>query len=400
MKTRAYNNAIDLLHHSLILFTILFGTYFTKQPVFGPLYLHDACLLLIVSIASIRIASRYTFQPIIILLLISIIYLILSLVMRSGLTTVILRQYALFGYCLMFYILFNKTFQEGSYAIHIRFLRLCGIISLILQCVFVFVVIIQGNNPLLDYNYFSPAIVIGLIVAASAWMAYVKDVRAKLAGFLAILALVLTTGHSSAFLAVFLAGFTFLFLKVNAKSKSIIIWTGLISIFLLWLFLPQFQDANANWRMMIWGHILQNSITQQFGLIGNGFGVPFFDEEIIKSLYHDIGATGFFGTDKPFEAYNSTAHNFFITVVFSIGLIPALLILYPFFKSIPFHFKADKLRATSDAEFIFMALIGSTVWAAFNVVLELPHSAGLYWLIYFTCLASMETSRQPGSIPN
>ena len=135
------------------------------------------------------------------------------------------------------------------------------------------------------------------------------------------------------------------------------------------------------------------------GIIGNGFGVPFFDEEIIKKLFHDIGSTGFFGSDKPLEAYTSTAHNFFVTVVFSIGLIPAFLMLYPFFKSLSFHFGGDAKGTTPDARFIFMALVGSTVWAAFNVVLELPHSAGLYWLIYFTCLASMETSRQLRSIP-
>jgi len=28
--------------------------------------------------------------------------------------------------------------------------------------------------------------------------------------------------------------------------------------------------------------------------------------------------------------------------------------------------------------------VGVSVWAGFNVVLELPHSSGFYWLIYFS----------------
>lgn len=385
------------LQHSLILLTLLLGTYFTKFQVAGPLYLHDAILVLIVMATLLRPRTVYPFPPLVLLLVISGVYLFLSIGLRSTPLPVTLRQYAIFGYCFLFYLLFVKTNSPHSQQAHIRFLKFCGGLSFTIQLGYVLVLLYDGQSIFSDYNYYSPAIAVGLCVAAAAWLARPEDNITRGLGFLVTLLLSATTGHASAFLAVLSVGFCYIFLSVTLKSK-ILIAAGIVAgIVSLWVLLPQFQDANANWRLIVWNHMLDSAVTERYALFGKGFGTPFFDNNLIQDLYNKLGSTSFFNLENADEPYFSTAHNFFFTLIFTIGLAPAFLILFPFSRGLR-YFLRPGASAELEKAFLFSALAGATVWASFNVVLELPHSAGFYWLIYFTAAKSFEESTNPATV--
>jgi O-antigen ligase len=127
---------------------------------------------------------------------------------------------------------------------------------------------------------------------------------------------------------------------------------------------------------------------ENYGLIGNGFGIPFFDYDLVQELYSRLGSMGFFDPSRPNETYLSTGHNFFLTLAFTIGFIPALLIVAPFVSA--FRYLLFQSQPAREAEFLLLSLTGASTWAAFNVIVELPHSAGLFWLIYFTAWGYFE----------
>lgn len=385
------------LHHGLIFLTLVLGTYFTKFHVAGPLYLHDVLLLAVVLLSVLRLKTTYAFPPVLLMLGISMVYLIISLALRSTPASLTFRQYAIFGYCLLYYLLFNKTYSKVGLDSHIRFLYVVGLLAALLQLGYVVNLVLNGNSPFEDYNYFSPAVVTGLCVGAAAWLSADRSWLMRGAGFVFVLFLSTTTGHSSSFLAVFTVGVAFLFLRVNQRSKVIMLSAGLTAILVLWWLLPQFQDANASWRIITWGHFLHQAIVENYGLIGNGFGVPFFDNDLVQELYSRLGSMGFFDPSRPNDIYLSTGHNFFLTLAFTIGFIPALLIFAPFVSA--FRYFLSPGQSSREGEFLLLSLVGASMWAAFNVIVELPHSAGLFWLIYFTAMGYFEWAASSRNIP-
>ena len=44
----------------------------------------------------------------------------------------------------------------------------------------------------------------------------------------------------------------------------------------------------------------------------------------------------------------------------------------------------SSLPSNRNKLFLLLAFAGCFVWVSFNVILELPHSATYFWLIYFT----------------
>ncbi len=283
----------------------------------------------------------------------------------------------------LYYLIFNRTIGTTDNLQHIRFLKFTGWLSLSLQGAFAVFVTIKGRNVFDGYNYYSPAVVLGVIIAAAAFVTSSLTFTQRFIGVLACLVLAMTTGHASAFLGVIMVLLTYLFLLTNNKSRLIIAGAGLLLLISFYLVLPQFSDANAGWRLLTWNHFLYKSIIDNYALIGNGFGVPYFDNEIVSKLFKDLGAVGFFSLETPMERWLSTAHNSFITIFFAIGFIPGLLIFYPLVGAVRYALNRKNVK-NPDTDFLLISFIGTSVWCAMNVVLELPHSAGYYWLIYFT----------------
>jgi hypothetical protein len=374
------------LYYLLILGLICFGTGFSKFHVIGPLYLHDLVLLIATIAVLISPPAKLPFLPVLIVSAISLLYLIVSLFTSTAPFTIIIRQYAIFGYMICYYLLYLKSFRGSDHELEVKFLIRTGILCLGIQAIFILYRFVNGLSILADYNYFTPITVLGIVVAATYFLVFIDNLFYKVCFFGLALVLSLSTGHSSAFLSVFTVGAFYLFFRSTHISKMIIIVLIVLAVFSLYIFLPQFQDVNAGWRLITWEYTISNMVNQNFGLIGEGFGVPYFDDYLINKLFVEVGGTGFFGPANVDEPYLSSVHNSYLTICFSIGLLPGLLILYPFYKMF-FYLATRRYKGTREADFLFLSLIGLSVWVSFNQILEVPHSTGLFWLVYFASLS-------------
>ncbi|MDA0317069.1 MAG: hypothetical protein O2978_06155 [Bacteroidetes bacterium] len=240
---------------------------------------------------------------------------------------------------------------------------------------------VPNYSPLVGFSYFSAVGVMGIITYGAYILVYFNGLK-RIVIFTIVLFVSMFLGHASSFfslIAVFLVQF-----YISFTSKQRLITFFLVLVFMLILLqLPQFNDGNANWRLMYWSYIINNAIVENYLILGNGFGRPFMSMSFAQQILDEIGSFNMLGNNNPLVRWESPPHNSFLTIIFHIGLIPAMLLLFPIkslFKQILLQNKSkDKKKL-----FLLYCLVGSVVWASFNVVLELPHSAVYFWLIYFT----------------
>jgi hypothetical protein len=354
----------------------------------GPVHLYDLLLGILGIFSAIIILRNKKFAfswPILVLLGLSLIYLSYSFIARIGAVNHIIRHYALFLYLGVCYLIFQSYINEQRHGINLRFLILIGIASMGLQIAYLLYLIF--SNPHFDirgFNYFSPMVIMGVLIGLAFFLTlfqrrlFLKITFAAIAFFLA-----LTFGHASAFLAALTIVGCYFFMRWPAKIKVLIAagFTVLILTFLQ--FLPQFSDTNATFRVVYWENLLRESVTEYYGVLGHGFGVPYGTEETFSLLSQQAGAEWF--NYRPEERYLAPSHNSFLTIVFHTGLISVFLIMIPLRKAFQYFFK-NKGTSNPTTEFLLLSLAGLTVWASFNVILELPHSSGIYWLVYFSAL--------------
>src|SRR5579863_1539797 len=96
---------------------LFFGKAFTKLPVIGPLYLHDAVLLLITVLAINRGKLVSRFNSIWILLAIAGLYLVISLLffhLRGPILLMAFRQFNLFLYMGCSLVIFNSVIRSSA----------------------------------------------------------------------------------------------------------------------------------------------------------------------------------------------------------------------------------------------------------------------------------------------
>jgi len=176
-----------------------------------------------------------------------------------------------------------------------------------------------------------------------------------------------------------------MFFRIEKRLYRLLILLVIVtSLGLLVKFSPRFHDANAMWRIYYWMMVSKKIFIKNFAILGNGFGVPYADKNIAYFLQVVHGATTKLGDG--IKGYLIPFHNSFLTIAFHIGLLPSLLLYYPFVKFVrnsSFYFKDRQMK------YLFICLIGLSVWCSFNVILELPHSSLFYWLIYFLALHKM-----------
>lgn len=370
------------LYYFLIIALIIGGTHFTKFNIVGPLYLHDLVLILAVVTILIRPPRFFRFTPINVLILISMIYLGLSIVWMRTSYDLILRQYAIFGYLICYYLIFWKSLSQEWVQIHSNFLIFVASIACLIQVVYVIYLLASGVSIFDDYNYYSPAIVLGLIIAGAGVLIFIPSPIFKIISFCLLLILSTTSGHSSAALSLLIVFGGYFVFNVTSKSKIILSLLGIFSILIIYLAFPQFQDVNAGFRLISWAHTVKRIVVDNYGVLGEGFGIPYFDNLLIFDLYNSVGSTGFFGAERVNEPYLSSVHNSFLTIFLSVGLLPGLLIFHPAVKLYKYLMVRNEV-GNKNADFIFLSLIGLFVWVSFNEILELPHSAGLFWFVYF-----------------
>lgn len=375
---------------NIYIYLLLFlGLSFSKTKIVGSLYLHDLFLILytIYSLFTYKI-KKIKFPSIFIFIGVSVIYLIYSLVVLDLITEIkiiALRQYMLYFYLIIAYIYYNQHIKETDLSKQIEFLFKVGKVSVLIQTsyfIYLFIVDFENFSLFNGYNYYSPAILFGVLNYAAFVLIYKKGLKRW--GLL-IYTLVLSTclGHASVFLALFVLVLFYFLIQVHLKGKIVAIILVFLCIWTL-TFLPQFKDANASWRLMFWEEISTIVFKSNYGLLGEGFGLPYVSLDFAYELFEKLGAHGFIDKSRRLERWVSPPHNSFLTICFHTGFLSLLLLLSPLKKIIPYFFIYEtKKNFDKNKLFLFLIIIAYVVWISFNVILELPHSAMIFWLVFF-----------------
>ncbi len=381
--------ALIALFFFLLLF---FGREFSKFHVVGPIYLHDL-LLGIITLLSInnRKSIVLRFPSIILLSSIAFIYLLHSLIVYKPIGQLLLltfRQFNLFLYLICSYFIFNllvKNYHDFERAL--KLIKQIALGSILLQIVFLIygLIFLPGfslfSSGAYEYNYFSPLVIMGIIVYGALILAYEKKSLLKLLMFCGVLLLSLTLGHASAFFSVFILLLVYLFIKITPLQRLIAVGI-MLAIILALLLLPQFKDVNASWRLLYWEHILDREIFHKYFLFGYGFGQPYMTYEFAKYLSSRLNSQIMLDEYYPLARYLTPPHNSLFSIAFHIGMLPMLLLFVPISHLFSKLF-LKPISNDSNENFLIFALSGCLIWISFNVVLELPHTATFFWLIYF-----------------
>jgi hypothetical protein len=166
---------------------------------------------------------------------------------------------------------------------------------------------------------------------------------------------------------------------MNKLNKLIIFIVFFVIAALIVLKTSFFTDANAQWRLVYWGLTLKGIFVDRVGIFGMGFGVPYSDDEVAYILQVVNGFTAQQSDDL--EKYLSPMHNSFITIAFHIGFAFSFFIIYPLLK-ILVSIISGRFKSNLNFLFLSLTLVAFSVWSATNVILELPHSSLLYWLLF------------------
>lgn len=372
----------------IIILLLLFDRDFSKLAIVEPLYIHDALLITATFFALIKFPIKVQFQSLFLLIILSIIYLIYSIVnsyVSGGNIILVVRQFFLFFYLIISYIIANKFFKNADNINKaVNFIKKTAKYAVVLQLFYFFYLYLTVPNytPLKGFSYISAVGVMGIIVYGAYILVYFKGYK-KVFGFLSILIISGLLGHASSFFAVFLVFSLHFYISFSPKIRGISL--GVLIILILILFqTPQFNDANASWRLLYWSHILNRALTENYLILGNGFGQPYMTLDFAKKIAKEINSTFMYtSVNVNYERWITPPHNSFLTMIHNVGLIPVILLFVPlksFFNQIFLKERTtDKNRL-----FLFYSLFGLIVWCSFNVILELPHSAIYFWLIYFT----------------
>lgn len=372
----------------IIVLLLLFDRSFSKLAIIEPIYVHDVLLILATVFSLYNFPIKIKQPSILLLLIISLAYLVYSVFyigIKEGFYVLVFRQYFLFFYLGCSYVIANKFYKSNQniFAV-VNFIKKLAIVSVILQLgYFCYLYItIPNYSPLVGFSYLSALGVMGIITFSAYVLVYYSGFLKW--GLLAVTLLISAMlGHSSSFFAVFSILLIHFYISFSPKIRFISL--GILAIIMILLLQqPQFTDANANWRLLYWQHIMEMAIFKNGMFLGNGFGKPYMTLEFAQFLVDEINSTFMFtGVNNEFERWVTPPHNSFLTIVHHIGLVPVLLLFIPlkdFFKQIFIRSKSNDFEEL----FLFYSLFGLIVWISFNVVLELPHSAIFFWMVYFT----------------
>jgi hypothetical protein len=200
------------------------------------------------------------------------------------------------------------------------------------------------------------------------------------------------TKQAAFFLSIVVVGISYLFFRIKVAHRITFLAIGFIGIGLLFL-APDFTDANVKWRLLYWRHILTNA-ADHYLVFGNGFGIPYMAADYSYYIQNKIQSSIMTPEYDPLARHINPPHNSFLTIVFHLGLLPFLLLLWPIRRIISLLF-INSFTNNKAQYLLTLTLIGSIVWCSFNVILELPHSAIYFWLIYFTTALFLREGATP-----
>ena len=373
----------------LIELLLIFDRDFAKFHLFSFFHLYDFLLLLtgVTAFIILLVKRRFSFHwPILALLGISVAYLAYSVIFNIGPLNYIVRHYALFMYLALFYVIYQSYIDKTAHQFNIRFMLLIAAMALLFQLgYFAYKAFFTNNFSLLgEFNYYSPMAVVGLIMCSSYTLSFPAGWKKKILLYALSLLLLIPLGHASAFLAGFVMFFVYLGLQFKPAFKLQVLISFVLLLVAFRVFVPAFSDTNSSWRIKYWAFILDKHFTEQYGLLGSGFGVPYANDELTQLMIDDLKQTTF--DYQPEERYLSPPHNSFLTILFHIGFLPMLLLFLPLKKPLAYLVARHDADRPPVKDFLLLAFVGLTAWASFNVVLELPHNSAFYWLVFFSLI--------------
>jgi len=150
-------------------------------------------------------------------------------------------------------------------------------------------------------------------------------------------------------------------------------------------------DPNFTWRYMYWVYLYQEVISNNI-LTGIGFGAPLFElGDVPRFITTDDGSRN--------TGYTLGTHNSLVYLLARMGLVGAVLLVWLhvliYMKAFALVDKSSKIF--SEVEIYLLGCIMFLNSALFNVVLESPLYAGLYW---FALGVLYSSTMQAGSKEN
>jgi hypothetical protein len=381
-----------VLFHFLAL--LFFGKTYTKMEIVPFLHLHDV-LFGLMFVFSLFFKSQERIKPIELLLLFALSYLVVSFAFgfnEEGLWHIYLRQFMLFGYLSLSYFVIKAIMGlKNGLKLLLQLTLLFAVLSAIVQLLFcLWLYFKTGNSPFFIRNYFTPLVVPGLIALAAYCLTSLKNPGKQFA-FILLFILSLTFGHDSAYLSLIAVYVIYYFLKASKYLKIGIILFFLMLIAALFLTVTTFTDVNMYWRLIYWGDTLRLMVADGTIFIGRGFGIPYLEQSTLESLNNlVINDKVSFQFPEVVGKYVVPPHNSFVTMVIHLGIFSLAFLIFPLKRL----FVTKTLKENKSHLFLLLALVGVSVWSFFNVILELPHSASYFWLIYFSLAFSLKSNEK------
>lgn len=226
-----------------------------------------------------------------------------------------------------------------------------------IQALFFFIILIFFKNGIMNQG--SSTIVINLAIFLCALFFRAQTIRA----------------------ASFLLSFRFIFFFFLLLAAVLISIYPLFSpLAELGLIPLNFIDPNNLWRILFWSKSLHELWVDGDILFGKGLGVPLFNYDSPDSKFL-IDAN----PDDPNLSFTIGLHNSFIYLIVRYGLIGFILFSIPFFDLLKRSVLASKLEGL-DGIFA-LGLVFLCVNAFFNVIMESPLYASIFWIFSGYCLS-------------
>lgn len=149
-------------------------------------------------------------------------------------------------------------------------------------------------------------------------------------------------------------------------------------------------DGNSTWRAVFWYRLIVERFPEN--IAGIGFGTPLLDYvkglDTVESEYddeHDIHVSG--------------CHNTYLTLSIRMGL-PFLIIILLMFKTVFKEFYMNrKYYSQNKLYLLFISFFSVSVIGLFNLVLESPTGASLFWgLLGFVAAAIYQRNQQKSEL--
>lgn len=141
--------------------------------------------------------------------------------------------------------------------------------------------------------------------------------------------------------------------------------------------------SSSLWRLSYWGYLTNRFLEYPLGI---GLGTPMFELGLRQIM--TVGVTETVGVE--YQSFTMSAHNFFIALLVRLGvifLIPFVVFSLALSKMLSQYWRSCRYRpfSTRESRVVFgsiIAFIVVVIEAMFNVVVETPLYAALFWFSF------------------